>query len=65
MPVVDQSIVEAEWAQLTDTERAFERLSSSPLYQKWVMISHFRQHLRNINPGLEVTPSWPNMQDKF
>jgi hypothetical protein len=54
MPVVDQSIVEAEWAQLTDTERAFERLSSSPLYQKWLMISHFRQHLRAMNPNIDI-----------
>jgi hypothetical protein len=65
MPVVDESRVETEWLALTDTERAFERLSSSPLYQKWTMISHFRRHLRNMNPGMDVNPSWPNMEDKF
>ena len=46
MPVVDESIVEQQWSDLTETERAFERLSRSDLYRKWMMISHFRRELR-------------------
>ena len=46
MPVVDESIVEQQWAELTETERAFERLSSSDLYRKWIMITYFRRELR-------------------
>lgn len=49
MPVVDESIVESQWASLTDTERAFERLSSSDLYRKWMMITHFRRELRTYD----------------
>lgn len=51
MPVVDESIVEQQWSDLTETERAFERLSRSDLYRKWMMISHFRRELRAYHLG--------------
>jgi len=49
MPTVDESIIEQQWAQLTDTERAFERLSTSDLYCKKIMIDLFRSELRRYD----------------
>ena len=51
MPVVDESIVEQQWARLTETERAFERLSSSELYRKKTMIDYVRREIRSYQLG--------------
>lgn len=62
MPVVDESIVEQQWANLTETERAFERLSCSDLYRKWIMISHFRRELRAYDINYDKREEMPKLK---
>jgi hypothetical protein len=58
MPVVDECLVIEQWQNLSPTERAFERLSSSDLYRKKCMIDLFRQELRAYElQGGELTAS--------
>ena len=57
MPVLEESIVEQQWASLSDTERAFERLSSSDLYRKWTMITHFKRELRAYDINTDASYS--------
>ncbi len=62
MPVVDESIVEQQWASLTETERAFERMSSSDLYRKWIMITHFRRELRAYDINYDKREEMPKLK---
>ncbi len=63
MPVIDQSIVEQQWADLTATERAFERLSNSDLYRKMQMISQFQMELKSYD--MNYDSAYCNYRDRW
>lgn len=63
MPIVDQSLVESEWAELSATERAFERLSNSDLYRRIEMIQSFRSELKSYDVNLDA--AYCNHRDRW